>query len=176
MEIKNYDTKFIEEDFLSYAANVFVKSFSAIMLGNLNDVDHFLTDEVFEKIKSIREENDKKNQIQMYDELNVKNIEIIDFKIIDNDIEIYVDLDSRYMDYKMDKETKKTISGNDKERIERNYKLVFTKKLSAIKNDFINKCSGCGASMDTNSSGVCPYCGKIFVQEEHDYVLKSINI
>ncbi len=37
------------------------------------------------------------------------------------------------------------------------------------------KCPGCGASIDANNSGVCPYCGTVYNTEDYDWVLTGIE-
>lgn len=176
MIIENYDKNFIEETFLSYASNVFVKLLTGIMLNEINDIKHFMTEELSLKIEEKIKENNLKNQIQMYDELNVRSIKIINKELKENNIYIEVELDSRYMDYILDKKNNKIIKGTNSHRIEKKYNLVFRKKLSAKSNEFINKCEGCGSTIDPNNTGICSYCGKIFKQEDHEYILEKIDL
>ena len=40
----------------------------------------------------------------------------------------------------------------------------------------VNKCPGCGASIDVNASGICPYCGTVYNQEDKNWILSSMNL
>ena len=37
-------------------------------------------------------------------------------------------------------------------------------------------CAGCGASIDVNASGICPYCGTVYNQEDKNWILSSMNL
>ena len=167
--------EFNEAVFKTKVDNIFVKLFTAIMLGDLKEVDHFISDEVYNKYNDYIKELDSKNQRQMYDELNVKDTIILNREVLEDKEIVEVLLISRYMDYIIDKDTLNLITGDNTKRIEKEYHLTFTKKNNTIGNSIIHKCPNCGASMHTNNSGVCEYCHTIYDQEEHDYVLTSIN-
>lgn len=174
-ELIKYDTSFNEASFKSYIDNVFVKLFTSVMLDEVDDVRHFLSDEVYLQYKAISDENKSKNIIQMYDELNVKSSNIVNVEITDNEYKITVLLISRYMDYQLDKNSGNLISGNNTSRIEKNYKLIFTKKRQFLQQGVVRKCPGCGASLSVNTKGVCEYCGTTYNMEDYNYILTSIT-
>ena len=123
--IKN-DTNFNEGSFKSYVANVFVKLFTSVMLDELDNVKHFLSEDVYNQYKSKIDDLNNKGVRQIYDELNVKDSSIIKVSITDTDFIITVLITSRYMDYIVDKNSGNFISGNNQSRIEKNYTLIFT--------------------------------------------------
>ena len=122
------------------------------------------------------DKNKKLNRRQIYDEINVKNTNIIDRNITNDKEFVKVEIISRYMDYVIDLNTGNTIYGDDTRRIEKRNILMFEKKIDAKDTDIIRKCPGCGASMSVNTSGKCEYCGTIFNQEDYDYVLVELNV
>lgn len=172
--IKN-DTNFNEGSFKSYVANVFVKLFTSVMLDELDNVKHFLSEDVYNQYKSKIDDLNNKGVRQIYDELNVKDSSIIKVSITDTDFVITVLITSRYMDYMVDKNSGNFISGNNQSRIEKNYTLIFTKKRNFLQQGVVRKCPGCGASISVNTSGKCEYCGTIYNLEKYDYILTSIT-
>lgn len=172
--IKN-DTNFNEGSFKSYVANVFVKLFTSVMLDELDNVKHFLSEDVYNQYKSKIDDLNNKGVRQIYDELNVKDSSIIKVSITDTDFVITVLITSRYMDYIVDKNSGNFISGNNQSRIEKNYTLIFTKKRNFLQQGVVRKCPGCGASISVNTSGKCEYCGTIYNLEKYDYILTSIT-
>lgn len=172
--IKN-DTNFNEGSFKSYVANVFVKLFTSVMLDELDNVKHFLSEDVYNQYKSKIDDLNNKGVRQIYDELNVKDSSIIKVSITDTDFIITVLITSRYMDYIVDKNSGNFISGNNQSRIEKNYTLIFTKKRNFLQQGVVRKCPGCGASISVNTSGKCEYCGTIYNLEKYDYILTSIT-
>lgn len=169
------DNTFNESMFLTKVNNIFVMLKSCEMTRNLDRARHFLGDEVEkeydEKIKRLLDEG----KINMFDELNVKESSIDSIDIQEDRIVIVVRLISRYMDYLIDANTKKYISGVNDHRIEKTNYLTFEKIINAKGYNLIKKCPTCGASIDLNKDGRCPYCKTIFDAENYDYILTKIE-
>lgn len=175
-EFEQIDRTFNQAMFLTKVNNIFIKFFTAIMSDKLEEVDHFISDDVYEYgekiIKPLRENNYR----QMYDELNVKSSFIKNIEIRENEYVIDVFLEARYMDYVLDLNTGDVISGTDSSRIQVDYILSFSKSAEATDQGIAKKCQACGAPMDVNNTGKCDYCGSIYKQEQHDWVLSSICV
>ena len=164
---------FNEAMFKTKVDNIFVKLYTCIMKGNLTDVRHFISEELYiNKINELISHNKR----QMYDEINVKNTMIINRKILEDKEIIDVEIVSRYMDYIIDINTGDLISGDDTRRIERRNILRFEKKLNTKDFGIVRKCPGCGASINVNNTGKCEYCDTIFNLDDYDYILVSINV
>ena len=175
-EFVNIDNTFNEAMFLTKVNNIFIKFFSAIMADNLSNVDHFISDNVYNYGERIIDKVRSKNYRQMYDELNVKNSRINNIEVTDNEYIIEVYLEARYMDYIIDLNTGNIVSGNDSSRIEVDYSLRFVKKIGFLQQGIARKCPACGAPMNVNKSGKCDYCGSIYNQEDYDFVLDDIKV
>lgn len=175
-ELEKLDNTFNQAMFLTKVNNIFIKFFTAIMSDKLAEVDHFVGDDVYNfgesKVAPLR----SKNYRQMYDELNVKNSMIKSVDIVDNNYVVEVYLEARYMDYILDLNSGDVVSGNDSARTQVNYMLTFVKRSGAVDQGIAKKCQACGAPMDVNNSGKCEYCGAIYKQEMHDWVLEKITI
>lgn len=174
MQIENVDPSFDSENFKSKVNNIFVLLLSSVMNKDINRVDHFVSDDVFNQYKIIIDDLKEKNYIQMYEQLNVKSTEIKNIEINDEKIIITVYLVSRALDYVMDGDGN-IIIGNDDSRIEKNYILILEKNVEVKKQSVARKCSTCGANMDVNYSGECQYCGSIYNNEDFDYILTNIK-
>lgn len=175
-EFKNVDITFNESMFLTKINNIFIQLFSAIMLNQLDDVKHFVSEDVYnwalDKVNRMNESNYR----QMYDELNVKESKILSIEVNESVYTIKVFLQSRYMDYIINLSNGNTVSGNDSSRIQVDYTLTFTKKANARIQGLIRRCPGCGAPINVNDSGKCEYCGAIYNQEDYDWVLSRLDI
>ncbi len=174
-EILKYDPEFTESKFKTYVDNVFIKLHMAVVTKNLEDIKHFVSEEIYNKYQKIVENLNQKHLIQMYDEINVAQTDILNYKVTDTYMIIEVNLISRYLDYLMD-EDGNYISGDTDVRSEKSNHLIFTKKINYKETKTVRKCPGCGASIDVNASGKCDYCGTIYNLEEKDWVLTSIEI
>lgn len=175
-EFKNIDPTFNEAMFLTKVNNVFIKLFTAIMMDKLNEVDHFIGDDVFNYANDILTNVKSKGYRQMYDELNVKDCKIVDVLVNEDVYQLKVLLQSRYMDYIIDLSNGNVISGDDSSSIEVNYNLIFTKKTDTKEASNIRRCPSCNAPLSVNTSGLCEYCGSTYNQEEYDWVLTKLEI
>lgn len=169
------DKDFSESKFKAKADNIFIQVYTAVMKKDLTRVKHFLSEELYKKFEQKIQMLDDEGLIQVYGELNVSDTEIV--RIVENNIsyEIEVRLLTKYLDYKLDKQTRNIVSGNDEVRIIKNMRLVFSKRKNAKNLDVARKCPGCGANMDIAMNGKCEYCGSIFKLEEYDWVLIEIE-
>ena len=167
---------FNEAMFKTKVDNIFVKLYTCIMKGDLTDVRHFISEELYNNYINKINELISHNKRQMYDEINVKNTMIINRKILEDKEIIDVEIVSRYMDYIIDINTGDLISGDDTRRIERRNILRFEKKLNTKDFGIVRKCPGCGASINVNNTGKCEYCDTIFNLDDYHYILVSINV
>lgn len=174
-EIAKKDSSFNEAIFKSYIDNMFVKIHTAIMFDELENVKHFMTDELFQELKAKQKLLENQNLRQMYDEINVKSTEVIDFSETKDEYKIKVKLISRYMDYYLKRDTGDYSHGNNQSRVERVNDLILKKKKTFLTQKTVRKCPGCGASISVNTKGVCEYCGTIYNLEDYQYILESIT-
>lgn len=154
-------------------SNMFIMLLLGIQSNDLSDVKHYLSDEVYNKYSEVCKRHLDNNEMQLYDEMNVKEIRINLTEEDDYDI-ANVHIVSRYMDYIIDIDSGKKKSGVDDHRIELDHDLVF-KRRKGVSKGAVVKCPGCGANLDVNHSGKCDYCGAIYSAESYDFILTSIT-
>jgi len=174
MQIEKFDSSLNDETFKSKVNNIFVLLLSSVMNKDIERVDHFISDDVFNKYKVMIEYLKDKNYIQMYEQLNVKSTEIKNIEKLEDKIVVTVHLVSRALEYIMDSE-KNIVTGNDNTRLEKEYILTLEKSINVKKQSIARKCPSCGANMDVNYSGECQYCGTIYNNEDFDYILTNIK-
>lgn len=173
-ELERLDSTFERNMFLSKAHNIFIKFFTGIMLDDLVNVRHFISDNVYEYGLNIVNKAKSNGNRQMYDELNVKSSRISSVELVDNYYQVKVYIEARYMDYLISLNGGNYVSGNNNSRIQVNYELTFTKSVNALKQGIAKKCPGCGANIDVNNKGQCEYCGTLYNQADYDWVLSNI--
>lgn len=173
-EILKYDSEFTESKFKTYVDNVFIQLHMAVVTKELENIKHFVSDEVYNKYQKVVDDLTKKHLIQMYDEINVAQTDILNYQVTNQEMIIEVNLISRYLDYLMDEEGN-YVSGDTDVRSQKNNSLIFKKKINYQSSKSVNKCPGCGASIDVNASGKCAYCGTIYNLEDKNWILTSIE-
>lgn len=168
------DKDFTEAKFKTKVDNMYIQTFTAVMKQDLIRVKHFLSEKLYSKFEKKVEELQNRNLIQIYGELNVSDTNIIKASENDNEFEIEVKLLTKYLDYKIDKNTKKMVSGNSEVRTEEYKRLILTKTKNAKSLGVARTCQSCGANMDLNLNGRCPYCGTVFELQNYDWIIKDI--
>lgn len=174
-DIIKLDPNFSEAKFKTKVDNIFVKLHIGIMKKNIEDVRHFISDNIYEKYSNYIKGLASKNYTQMYDELNVASTDIQNTEIKDGKIIIKVCIKSRYMDYILDMNTRRVVSGVNTRRVEKLNYLTFEKKIGALSQENARKCPACGANIDVNNIGKCAYCGTIYNLQDYDYILTDIR-
>ena len=173
-EIKKYDDDFTEATFLTKADHIFIMILSAIMENDLSSVKHYLSENVYNHFDELVKSYEKDKVIRLFDEMNVKSTDIVNYTVEDNKLNIKVLLVSRYMDYFID-EDGEFKSGINDHRIELEHHITFTKRLDAKDLDEVRRCPTCGHSLDINASGLCPYCGQTIDMSDYDYIITEID-
>lgn len=171
-EVLKYEPNFSESKFKTYVDNIFIQVYLSVVTDTLDNVKHFMSAEVYDIFKHKIDDLKSKGLRQMYDEINVKETNIVGYEIMDNKIVIKVNLVSRYLDYLIDSNGD-YVSGNRSSRVQINNHLVFTKLINSKENN--RKCPTCGANIDVNANGICQYCRGTYNLEEKDFILESIN-
>ncbi len=169
------DKDFSEAAFKAKADNIFIQLYTAVMKQDLQRVKHFLSDDVYAKYEQKINEIKARNEIQIYDELNVSDTNIVNVVETDEEFKLYINLLTKYLDYVISKDTRAFLRGNKDVRTERRIDLVFTKPKRAKELKAARTCPSCGANLDLNKTGVCAYCGSVFKLKDYDWVLTEIN-
>ena len=82
-ELTKLDSDFTESGFKAKVDNTFIMILSCIIDRDMNKVKHKISSQLYDKYNSIVQNLKNNKEIQMYDELNVKNTYIKDINITD---------------------------------------------------------------------------------------------
>lgn len=173
-EILKYDENFTEATFITKADHIYMMILNAIIDKDLNEVKHYLSENVYYYVKTLIDDCINRDVTRIFDEMNVKTSSISNYYVTDDSINIVVNLTSRYMDYYLDNNGE-YLSGINDHRIEKEHRLVFTKKLDAKALKEARRCPSCGHTLDINSTGICPYCNQVIDMSNYDYILTEID-
>lgn len=171
-----HDSDYSESKFKSKVENMFVQIMLSMVTGKIEKIDHFVNDETYEKIKQKVQTDKDNNRIQIYDELNVADIQIINIEELQDCFKIKVRVHSKALEYYIDRENRKYLSGDNNSRTDRFTNMIFTKMKNAQSYKVVRKCPTCGAVVDVNANGQCKYCHTIFNLEKYDWVITEMDI
>ena len=174
-EFDSFDNNYNESMFITRVNNIFTKLFTGIMFQNLDDIRHNISDNVYKFATNIISENKDKNLRRMYDELNIKNTDIVSRTVSDNYFEVEVIITTRYLKYFIKLDSGDYVSGDKDNRVMEKYRLIFKKRKNTKVQKSVRYCTNCGASIDINDSGKCRYCNTYYDSAKYDYILDKIE-
>ena len=174
-EYKNYDKNFDNTAFITKVNNIVIKFFNSITLNELKRVDHFVSDSVYAVGERIAKDAESNGNVHMFDEFNIGSSNIYRIEQDSEFFYMYVNMTLKYMDYVMNKESGVVVKGNNQSRDSHIMTMIFKKSKKATEQNLVRTCPTCGASLNTNNTGVCEYCHTVYDQEDHDWVLDAIQ-
>ena len=174
-EFRERDNNFDETSFITKVNNIVVKFFNSITLNEVKKIDHFVSDKVFEIGNKLATDAETSGNIHMFDEFNIARSSISSIEESNDAYVIYVRMTLKYMDYVINKASGALLSGNNSFREPHEMTMVFKKYKGAREQNLVRTCPTCGASLNTNNTGICEYCHTVYNQEDHDWVLDDIQ-
>lgn len=170
-KLKEILPNFNEEEFKNKTYEIYTNIQTAWMNFDNDTIQKLVTDELYSMYKSQLTTLKVKKQTNI-----MKNFSLLDFKIVDMDINnktisLSVNMKVECYDYIIDS-TNKTVRGNDKHKVTYNYFMTFNKGIS----NNSNKCPNCNAPLDNVNSSKCPYCDSNIINENYDWVLSKKQV
>lgn len=179
-EIRKVDKYFNDEQFLSWAKNLFVKLQTAWSERNWETIRPLESESLFEQhSKQLQGYIDRK-QINKIERICVNYADLVDFSQ-DNEKDILiVALNSSMIDYIINEENGMVLKGSKDNRLTNTYKLTFIRKKGIVTTEGTEKlnttnCPNCGAPTTITSSGKCEFCGAVITIGAHDWVLGDME-
>lgn len=176
--LKQLDPDFSEAKFTEDAANLYVRLQNAWQAKDLSPVRSGLTDNLYAQF-----ERQLQPYIQNHRTNHVENIAVLHADLMSfaqdeaNDI-LKVDLHTRITDYVTDDATGEIIKGSSTRELFMGYEYTFIRTKggkSKAAADTAFTCPHCGAPLDLNHSGKCPYCDSVLNRAEYDWALTAIK-
>lgn len=156
------------QEIISKIKNMYIMLLYAITKEDINRVRQYLSDNLASHYEEKIKYNIENNVVQKYGELNVASVDIIR---MENDL-IVASLVVKYIDYKIDRKTRKFKEG-ETTRSGRNVTLKV--RYQGHNKDIVYRCSNCGAVLNVNLTSVCSYCNEPVDDSESLYVIESID-
>jgi hypothetical protein len=158
MDVKELDS----EHFKSYISNVYTQVTRAIVFKELEKIDHFVNDEVYNYLTANVDRLAKNHPLSHYFDMTIIKIELLELKEFDNYDQLILYITVGYGKSTNDDKPYPIIKFNQ---------LTFERKKDRDIQPEARYCPGCGANIDVNRNGKCEYCGGIYNLEDMDWVL-----
>jgi predicted lipid-binding transport protein (Tim44 family) len=169
-EIKKYIPTFNASQFLSNGYNIFVRIEEAWMNFDLEKVRDCITDEMFNMYESQLTSMEMKGEQNIMKDFKLLNSAITDAKKQNNMLEVKTKYVIEFYDYIVNKDTQKVVRGNSNRKIKMVYEFTF---IADVENAKLDKCPNCGAPLDINAAGICPYCQSKIVDDSKNWVMSK---
>ena len=134
IELIEQDPNFSEVKFLSSVENIFLKLHLSIMNNNLEEVKHFMNENVYKKINNRIEKLKNNHQREVFSEVEIIETKVFECIEKEDSFILRVSIKSRCKNYIIDSSTKEIKEGTDKNKVEKNSILDFERKKRLQKN------------------------------------------
>ena len=175
-EIKKYIPDFNRDEFLNNGYNIYCDVQKAWMDFKLEDVKDVISNELYTMYESQLSTLEVKGEQNIMKDFVLRSASLSGVTNQNDTITIKTIYIIEFYDYIADSKTGKTIRGESKHKMNVVYEMSFRKSLN--NNVKVEKCPNCGAEVDINTSGICPYCRTKLVNENTKWVLtdkKALN-
>ncbi|MDO4573570.1 MAG: zinc-ribbon domain-containing transport protein, partial [Clostridia bacterium] len=177
--LKQKDPGFNEQAFLEKVGNDYVRMQDAWESKDWEPMRAIMTDALYQQMARQLEELKAAGQTN-----HVERIAVLDARIRryaqegDNDV-LVVRLSTRICDYTTDDKTGELLRGDRNKELYMTYdwKLIRQKDQRTPEQASLNavNCPNCGAPLEINHTGKCPYCGSVITLSAHDWALSQIK-
>lgn len=175
-KIKEIIPEFNKKEFLQDGYKIYCDVQNAWMNFKLDDVKDEITDELYNMYDSQLSTLDIKGEQNIMKDFKLVNSYLKNFANQNGNMTIVTGYVIEMYDYIIEKDTGKVLRGTSNNKIRVTYEMKFRKTLN--KTTELKNCPNCGAEININSSGVCPYCSSKIVVDNTKWVLtekKTIN-
>lgn len=169
-KLKELIPGFDENKFLKDGYQMFLDVEDAWMNFELEKVHNIITDEMFNMYESQLSSMEIKGEQNIMSGFVLRDSAITNCVDQNDNVEVTAKYIIEFYDYIIEKESGKVLRGSKTNKLRMYYDFTFIMKNTDEK---IDKCPNCGAPVEVNASGVCPYCSSKIVGENTSWVMSK---
>jgi predicted lipid-binding transport protein (Tim44 family)/ribosomal protein L37E len=183
-QVRVHDPFFTEAEIREKVANLYVDMQRCWERQDWEPMRAHLTDDLFSQMGRQLNELVTRGQINKMERIAVMDVSLMSFHQDEQFDNLTLRLQTRLVDYTIDRRTGKVVSGDPKREKFMTYDWTMIRtlgtKTTALGLDRKDKatsfnCPHCGAPIDLTQSARCAYCGSIVKAAEFDWVLSKIR-
>lgn len=170
-EIKQFDVNLDEDAFFRNCDFMVKKILLDYTSGDIEPSHHFMSEAVYQKWILKLQQNRVLHEKEIYEEVNVSSSFLRTYEDPEN---YYIEVMStiRAIHYR---ESNGTIVGGDNTKRSSWAKKVLFQKEKLAKPLDVDRCEGCGVSLNIYQSGVCPHCGRVYDLRNYNYIIAEMD-
>lgn len=181
--LKNSDPTFDSNEFIDWCKKSFFIFWEAWSQGNIEAARIFINDDLFDKMRSLLEDNLERNRKDIYRIYNLVGCFLNRYERESGFEYLTVYLTSIHRHYVLDatRNSNIPIEGSTTEDIKTIYQLTFLRRFNLERKTNIKNgvqtiiCPNCGAEVTALNAGRCEFCGSIIHASEFSWVLSDID-
>lgn len=181
--LQSTDPTFNSIEFIEWSKKSFRIFWDAWTVGNIEDARIFLSDDLFEKMRSLLQDNLEKNRKDIYKIFSLLGCFLNKYERESGFEYLTVYLTSVHRHYVLDSRRNSNIpiEGSTSEDLKTVYQLKFTRRFSLDQKTHISNgiqtviCPNCGAEVTALNAGCCGFCGSVIKVSEFSWVLSDID-
>ena len=177
--LKEKDPNFNEQVLLEKVGNQYIQMQNAWQNKDWEPMRAIMTDALYNQMARQLQSLIDAKQTNFVERIAVLETRIVRYAVeADNDV-LVVRLSTRITDYTQDDRTGNIVSGSMTRELFMVYdwKLIRQKDKKTLNQPSVTQisCPNCGAPLNINHTGKCPYCGTIVTLSDHDWALSVIK-
>jgi len=177
--LKQKDPNFNEQALLEKVGNQYIQMQNAWQNKDWEPMRAIMTDALYNQMARQLQTLIDAKQTNFVERIAVLESRTVRYAVEgDNDV-LVVRLSTRITDYTQDDRTGAIVNGSMTRELFMVYdwKLIRQKDMKTLNQPSVSKisCPNCGAPLDINHSGKCPYCGTVVTVKDHDWALSVIK-
>ena len=178
-EYRSLDPDFDAAALSELISNLYVRMQNCWTGGDISTLRPYFTDALFTQFERQLNQKTAQGLVNHVDRISVQNVTLRGFCQENNTDHIIVKLETRIVDYTVEKSTGKIVSGSNTAEKFMTYEwdMSRTTGYTTLKKDGVGKifCPNCGAPLDVNVSARCEYCGGVITSSNHDWAIAKIT-
>ena len=173
------DPEFNEAEFKEKLSNLYIQMQQCWHEKNIESLKPYFTDAFYNQCDRQLDMKRKQNQTSYTERIAVLEVVARGYYQESGMDHIVVRLKARIVDYTLDDNTGKVVSGDRNAEKFMTYEWDLCRKSGVItaKRDEMRTvtCPSCGAPVSINQSAKCPYCGTVITVDNEDWALNGIK-
>ena len=178
-ELKKKDPNFNEQAFLEKIGNDYMQMQDAWESRKWEPMRAIMTDALYNQMARQLQELVNAGRTNHIERIAVLETRIVRYAVEGDDDVLVVRLSTRICDYTTDDRTGEVVSGSKTRELFMVYEWKMTRQKDQLTQDEAEmtqvSCPNCGAPLEINQTGKCPYCGSVVTLAKHDWALSSIK-
>lgn len=177
--LKEKDPNFSEQEFLEKVANAYVQMQNCWQDKKWEPMRPLMTDALYSQFDRQLDELRRNHRTNYVERIAVLGCRIVGYYQDKNNDNLMVEVRTRIVDYTVDDETGKVVSGSKTAEKFMTYEwtLIRSKDRVTPDKDAVHEihCPNCGAPLSINHSVQCEYCGQVVTVNDYDWVISAIR-